>query len=265
LESAQVTRWTLGIAFGLGSAFLLALKGAGQQSAADPPALKEALKKLGVVADALNHSLPSLTCDESAISEGLDRGKVKQHVELTATIRAVRVPGGALDESFVVTAINGKPVSAGSYPLPYYTSGGFDGAMVYFSTARQPCYRYALSAARIDFETAPDVASHAQCHDEGLHGFALLDGDGNVTHIERRVSAGASRELRQVPFAAIDFVPVELNGQMYRLSRHMTSEAFQGRSGARFEATYTNCRLFTVTVKIAPATEAQPSETPASH
>jgi hypothetical protein len=169
-------------------------------------------------------------------------------------MRAVRTPGGRLHESFTLTTVNGKPFSGKDPRLPYYTAGGFDSAMVYFMPAHRACFHYTLSDGRIDFETAADVESLPQCRNDTVHGFALIDVDGNVTHMERTVSAEATRDFHLVPFAAIDFAPVELNGQVFRLSSHMVSAFPEGR----FEATYSDCKLFSVSVTIGPATPVDP-------
>ena len=144
-------------------------------------------------------------------------------------MRAVRVPGGRLLETFTLTTLNGKPHSGGNPPFPFYTSGGFDAAMVYFLPAHQACYRYSLSQGRIDFETSPDFASHPQCRNDAVHGFALMNATGDVTHMERTVPAEVTHELHLVPFAAIDFAPVELKGQVYRLTQHLITEYPDGR------------------------------------
>jgi hypothetical protein len=244
----------------LGTVLLLACSASarGQQGSADDPALQQELHRLGVVAETLDRTLPSLTCLENAVSERIVRGKVKKHVAFTASMRAVRTTTGPLHESFVVTTLNGKSWIGKSAEFPYYTGGGFDSAMVYFMPAHQACYRFSLSGRRIDFETAPDATSHPQCRDDGLHGVALLDADGNVIHLERTVSAEATRDFRLVPFAAIDFAPVSLNGEVFRLSSHMVSEYPEGDSKGRFEATYSDCKLFSVSVKIGPPTPVVP-------
>jgi hypothetical protein len=249
----------------LGAVLLLACPAAAQvpspaAEVSQSPALRSELEQLGVVAEALDRSLPSLTCQETAVSEIIDRGKVKKHVEFSATLRAVRTPGSALKESLSVTTLNGKPHSGANPGFPYFTNGGFDSAMVFFLPERQACYRFSLSPGRIDFETAADVEAHRQCRPDGVQGFALLDGEGNVIHMERHVSAQATNDFHLVPFAAIDFAPVTLNGQVFRLSQHLVSEGSIGRATGRFEATYSDCKLFTVSVKIGPATEVSPGD-----
>ncbi len=59
-------------------------------------------------------------------------------------MRAERTPGGPLHETFIVTTLNGKPWEGKGVRFPYYTSGGFDSAMVYFRPRNQACYRFSL-------------------------------------------------------------------------------------------------------------------------
>ncbi len=85
---------------------------------------------------------------------------------------------------------------------------------------------------------------------EGVYSCSMLT--ATLTHIERTVSANATRDLRLVPFAAIDFAPVELNGEVFRLSSHLVTEFPEGDSKGRFEATYSDCKLFKATSTILP-------------
>ncbi len=248
--------WT-GVA--LYAVLFLPCNSAFSQSQPYPPDLQQLLQRLADVAESLEHSLPSLTCVESGVSEGINKGKVKKHVEFTANMRAIRTAAGALDESFTLTQINGKPYSKSSYSFPFFTRGGFDSALAYFLPTHQACYIFSLSTpSRIDFMIAPDAGSHPPCHSDGLHGFAILDPRGNITHIERTVSEQAVHDFQLTPFASIDFAPVELNGQTYRLSRHIVTEYPHGDNTGRFEATYSGCKLFTASVTILPGTEVVP-------
>jgi hypothetical protein len=217
------------------------------------PALVKELAQLGAAAEELDNALPSFTCKETGTSQVRRGRKVIRDVTFSATLRAHRInEAGAHNETFNLTELNGQPYTGG-YAFPLYVSGGFDKGMRYFSPRLQPCYIYALLPGRIDFATAPDVEEHPQCRNEKLQGFALLDGDGNVTHVERRVPIELANQSRLAPFSAIDFAPVDLNGRIFRLSQHMVSEHSYEQTTARFEVTYTDCKLFVVTVKLLPA------------
>jgi hypothetical protein len=248
-------------AIALCAALLLASRPASPQTAPASPELSQILQRLGDVAQTLEHSLPSFTCIESGVSELYKKKKVKKRVRFTATLRD---PGAGQHESFTLTEINGKPHSKPGYSFPFFSEGGFSSALAYFLPARQPCYVYSLSPGRIEFDTIPDAASHPPCRAEGVHGFALLDTDGNVTHVERSVPAQSTHDFNLTPFAAIDFALVELNGHPYRLSQHIVSELYEDNDTRRFEATYSGCKLFTASVTILPGTQVVPNPTPPS-
>jgi hypothetical protein len=242
------------------SALILGRAAVAQQATPSSPELQQQLQRLAVAAQSLAHSLPSISCVESGSSEALKKGKVKRHVDFTANLRAIRVPGAGLHESFTLTQIDGKPYSKPGYRFPFFAGEGFDAALVYFLPGEQACYTFTLSAGRIDFETVAGAASHPPCRDTGLHGFALVDTNGDVTHVERTVSEQATRDFHLAPFAAVDFAPVELSDRTYRLARHVVSEIHNGDVTRRFEATYSGCKLYTASVTILPPTQVVPDD-----
>jgi hypothetical protein len=225
--------------------------------------LAQELALLGRTAAALEHQLPSFTCQETGTSEVLRGKKVLNRVAFQAAVR-VRPdqPPGSL-ETVTVTELNGAPYRGGDYPFAFYVSGGFGQGMRYFAPAQQACYVYTLRPGRIDFVSAADLAGHPQCRDEGMRGFALLDPAGEVTHLERTVSTDAVRQYQLVPFSAIDFAPVELNGQTFLLSSHLHAEQPAGKMLGVFDVSYTGCRLFRVSVTVGPPTPAEPTGEPA--
>ena len=218
------------------------------------PALKTELMKLGAAADELDKALPSFTCKETGASEVRQPHKKVKSISFVATLRARRTnESGAHNETFTLTELKGEPYS-GAYTFPFYVSGGFDKGMRYFAPRLQGCYEYALLPGKIEFATRPDAGEHPPCRDEKVQGFALLDKDGNVTHLERRVPMDVSDAYRLAPFTAIDFGPVELNGETFRLAQHMVAEHGYEHTTTRFEVAYSECKLFQVTVTIGPAT-----------
>jgi hypothetical protein len=234
---------------------------AAQQATAPPPTtLESTLQRLGEQAVLLQRSLPSLTCMESVVSQEFRHKMVVRSVDFTASLRAVRDGDGEIRESYEFKTVRGQPFTTGGFVMPTYVTGGFSRALRYFSPDQQPCYRYTLKGSRIDFETAPQTPE--ACRTRGTSGFALLDGQGNITHLERRVATRYSEEYHQVPFAALDLTPLTLNGVTYLMTRHLFAEQPEGGATDRFEADYTDCKLFTATVTIGPAVETPDTTAP---
>jgi hypothetical protein len=220
--------------------------------AQQPVILADALQRLGAQATRLEHGLPSLTCMESVISQEFRHKMVARSVDFTASLRAVRTGDGDIRESYEFRTLRGQPFTSGGFVMPIYVAGGFTRSLRYFTPDQQPCYQYTLSGARIDFTTAPSPPEG--CHTRGIVGFALLDDAGSITHLERRVAGRYAEQYRLVPFAVLDFTPLTLNGMTYLMTRHLYAEEPNGGSIDRFEAEYSDCKLFTATVTIGPAT-----------
>jgi hypothetical protein len=225
---------------------------------APSPTLAQELQRLGEAATTLEHALPNFTCQEKAISRALKGKKVTMTTEFVSTLRAQRGADGSLDESFAPTEVNGKPFTTGSFRLPVYISGGFDRAMRYFAPAQQVCYRYSLSPGRIDFAAIDDPALSASCKEATTRGFALLDAEGNVTRVERRVEPEAAQARHEATYAVVDFAAVTLNGRTYRLSQHLYAEMPMFHHPTTFTADYTDCKLFTATVTLHTVPDSAP-------
>ncbi len=211
------------------------------------------LQRLGTAAALVHTSLPNFTCNEAAISEEVRGDKVKRRVDFTASLRVVRDTDGSMVESFQMLTLNGKPMQQGDFKLPIYVNGGFDHVLLYFLPEKQACYRYTYSPGRVDFEAVPHTSAPATCRDEtGMHGFATLNAEGDVTHLERRIPLDVAKAGNLTPFAASDLAATELNGRRYMLSMHFRSETPDGKSLKIFEATYTACRLFGASFTLLP-------------
>jgi len=221
-----------------------------------PLSLDQLLLHLGQGAGDLHRKLPNFTCNESALSQELEQGKVRRHATFTTTIRAQRNAKGVLEEQLGTLTYDVNVFSAIFHhapATPLMVRGGFSQALDYFSTDDQTCFDYRLSGSRIDFTSLP--VEPPACKNSGTEGFALLDENSNVTHLERTVRLEDAVARGQIRFAAIDFAPVELDGQIFRLSHHVVAE-MPGDNGIlrRFTADFSNCKLFTATVTIEPAT-----------
>jgi hypothetical protein len=222
--------------------------------------LQHDLQHIASEANDLYHSLPSFTCEENAVSQAIRNNKVRRNVQLSGSLRMTRDSTGKLSETY--TFKRDRLLFFIPSSLPIYVSGGFDSALSYFSASAQACYRFSLSAGRIDFETRTDPISAHACKERGLRGYVLLNANGNVSHIERTIPADVASPLKVATFAAVDLAPVDLNGHTYQLSRHIVAEMPIIGATGHFEATYTNCHLFTATVTIGPSTQIPPDTTP---
>jgi len=227
--------------------------GGGGMEQSEPAALRAELKKLAATAQMLRDDLPSFTCQETAKSQLLKKKKVKEQVEFAGEVRVQRVEEGRLLEQLNVTQVNGKPFAGGYFHTPIKVEGGFGASLFFFLPEIQPCFDFALTSGRLDFATRPGMLDQPGCDVAGTRrGFALLDADGNVTHMEREVPPETASQFHLVDFNTIDFVSTELGGRAYPLSAKMTADVPADGEVKHFEATYSGCHLFTATVTILP-------------
>jgi hypothetical protein len=232
-------------------------------AATDTPALGSILERLGAAAEAQLHSLPNFTCDEAATSQLIQNHKIRTEVHVQGTVRVVRSADGSINETYTYK----RPFHLLFIPtrIPFYVSGGFDSALSYFLPAAQPCYQFTLSSGRVNFATRSTAVPGHICKERGLTGYVLLNSAGDVTHIQRTLPENIAKPLKIASFAAIDLAPVELNGKAYLLSQHIIATQPLADGEGHFDATYSNCRLFTATVTIGPATEVSPQPPVPTH
>jgi hypothetical protein len=227
------------------------------------PALQDELKKLGQAAQSLERDLPSFQCTETGLSQVIRKNKVKEHVQFVADLRVQRNERDRLMEHLQVTEVNGKRNSGMNFHPPFMVEGGFGESLFFFLPNTQACFNFKLSQGRIEFDSPPGTFDRPECAETGApRGIALLDQDGNVTHLERQVPERYALEMHVVNFTAIDFSPVELDGKLYPLTAKMVADVPRDGEMLHFEATYSGCRLFkatsTVLPDITPVPENQP-------
>lgn len=234
-------------------------------------ALQDELKKLSADAVLLHTDLPGFACTETAVSEAIKKNKnnprkdkVTERVQFVAGVRAQRGEDGRLHESLTLSEVNSKPASGRKFNPPMMVEGGFDQSLDFFLAERQTCFNFTLSEGRIDFVSQPGSFNLAACGEMGApHGFALFDGAGNVSHVERQVPPELSRQVHIADYAASDIVATELNGTMYPLPAKIVAEVPKDGVVLHFEATYTGCHLFkavsTILPGAAPVSEGGPA------
>ncbi len=220
--------------------------------------LQARLARLAAASEDLQKHLPSFACKESLISQELRGSKVKREVRASGELRVLRDGTGKPAEHFMAAQRNGQTITPDRLRAPIYVSGGFANVLDYFKADMQGCFRYSVSGNRIDFESSPDVHTALCDHHSDTRGFALFDGDNDITHLERTVPYEIARQRNAVPYASIDLSRVELGGSSFLLSTHVIAEIPIRKDNLRWEANYSECRLFSVSVTIGPAIPADP-------
>jgi hypothetical protein len=237
--------------------FSLGVAGRCQTEAGGAP-LQVRLAKLAAASLDLQKHLPNFACKESLISQELHGSKVKREVRASGELRVVQDGMGKPIEHFQATERNGQTITPDRLRAPIYVSGGFANVLDYFEADMQACFRYSVSGNRVDFESSPDVHTTLCDHHSETRGFAMFNDDDDITHLERTVPYELARQRNAVPFVSIDLSRVELGGSSFLLSTHVVAEIPMAKDNLRWEANYSECRLFSVSVTIGPATPADP-------
>jgi hypothetical protein len=225
---------------------LLTLPAAAQTAS---PQVAATLDKAATQAEALRQSLPNFTCSVHGHNQDIVKGKVKDAEPFEATIRSLRQPDGQLAESVTFLSVKGKPWREGNH-RPYFVQGAFTEVLSYITPPLAACSNFTQQGDRVDF-AVPDPFPSGCARVRGLHGYFNVDADGNVTHFERTLP-DSDNESDVVPFAAVDLAPVTLDNRTFRLVSHVIGERPFEEVTLRFDADYTDCKLFTTQIKILP-------------
>jgi hypothetical protein len=217
--------------------------------------LRSRLRTLATAAELLESKLPAFACHETFTSQLLQGRKIKRQVTGAGELRVQPDSDGKLDEDFQTTELNGRP--AQGFPrVPIFVEGGFQNAIQLFRPSDQRCFVFTSHGDRLHFQSRPDAPEDTCGRRTGVSGFALFDSSGTLTHIESHTEDAAAVRRHIVPYAALDLSEIQLGGNRFLLSTHVIAERYLGKTSLRWEATYSNCRLYQVTVKIGPAAAA---------
>ena len=232
------------------------------------PAPDELLARLYAYTADYRATLPSLTCDESIVSQRLKHGKVKWEVRVESTLREVRKTIPDHDDPFTEEhtfhTVNGKPPKE-NFEIPYFVQGGFANMVGFAHPERGPCIDYRVlageQAGTVRLEMTPRAdAGSANCAAvfKGYHGTILADTEtGRILHSERTIAPEAATRQREPYFASVDYGPQELGGRSYWLPQRLFTH--DNEDEARMYATYSSCHRFGSEVRILPGvTEAAP-------
>ena len=230
---------------------------------ADDAALNLLLDQVSAHGAAYRATLPSLTADESILSEATGLGIFKQRAQARALFRVVRKsPSDPLVESRQIVELNGKPVAPGQQAhLPLTFQGAFGDALeLFFAPALRPCFVFTLSPTassaqgeQIGFTMRPGGETNPACAHTppGVSGFALVDpATRQIRHLERTVPETAATARRVAGFVSIDYAPTPVGDQSFWLPTRI--EARMGDGKAQFAATYSNYHRFAGTITLLP-------------
>ena len=247
----------------------------GTPAFAQTPAPATLIDRLVANADRYRATLPSLTADESIVTEG-STFFFHQRSTATGTFRVVRSgEGQPLEESRQILTLNGKPVDPGkNVSIPFTLLGGFGRFQEMFFTPRHRiCFTFTLlpkagpgGTQQIAIAGPEDLGSQPGCAPErkGLTGLALVDpASGQIVHLERTVTAEAANNDHLAPFASVDSAPTQVGDQTYWLPTVIIGRFHEGKVKGEFIAHYSNYHRYAASITLLPgATEVDPASPP---
>jgi hypothetical protein len=241
---------------------LLHFRSAGAQQ---PPSLETLLPRLYAYAQNYRATLPSLTCDESIASQVVKNAKVSKEMKIESTLTEVRDRSepDPFTEHHAFKTVDGKPVKP-HFKVPYLMQGGFANGVGFGRPTTQGCFDYHLDSLdggatlRLEADLKPGT-SDPQCNEspDGARKTVLVDAaTGRITHVERTISAKASKQGNEAYFYSIDYGPQKLGDETFWLPVKMISHD-PGDAG-RMIVTYSNFHRFTGEIKVLPGSDPNP-------
>lgn len=250
---------------------------------AGSPALVQILQRLEANLHHYDSTVPSLFCDEHAISEVWPSAPDENTIT-DSVFRLTRTPQPdnrtALVESRDIQRVDGKPATAQSVDGPTLLSGAFEGGLAVVSLNQSACMTYALQPVRrnrpaepyvVRFATDPTPRDPASCLlQESSSGRAIIDrASMQIRRLElttpRHVIASAgygTSALVGKRVLMVDYAPVLLGGQTFWMPSAISMRTTSG-SGTfhltvwTFRATYRNYHKLEVTSRIVPGSESR--------
>lgn len=238
-----------------------------------PPTLREILVRLQANLSHYDADLPSLFCDEHAVSARSQPGPPD---ETTVTdsifrLRRLRLPGEKtiVVESREITTINGKPATSQRITGPTLLSGIFEGGLSVVSLEQSPCMNYVLQRIHPDHSSAPWVIRFStrlsprnsiDCFlDEPSKGRVFIDpASMQITRLEivtphHTINSEGVMGRREL---TVDYEPVRLGSETFRIPSAITMQTISGFGFHRivwsFRATYRNYHRLQVSEQILP-------------
>lgn len=268
------------LAAALALAALLANSAALIAQDARRPTLAEILERLDANLHHYDAAVPSLFCQEHAVSQ-VWPGAANENTVTDSVFRLRRSSAPnhttALEESREIQKVNGKPATSQNIDGPTLLSGVFEGGLAVVSLSQQACMRYELEPVKkrpgapfvIRFATALTPQNSGNCLlQESSKGRAFIDPPSmEITHLElttpHHVIAPAdawSPPVMGKRVLTVDYAPVALGGGTFWLPATITMQAIQGENTFHktiwsFQAAYSNYHKLEVTTRILPGSE----------
>lgn len=230
------------------------------------PANVPLLDRLYAYSDQYSAALPSLSCDESIVSQEVKNGKVKWEVRIESTLRELRKGAPAADDKFPddpfnehhdFHSVDGKPPKP-KFRIPYFVQGGFANGVGFSHPEHQACFDYTITAGeqpgtvRVERTARADSANPVCAKvTPGYHAVTIAEeATGRVLHSERTISEEEVRHGNQAYFASVDYAPRQFGDRTFLLPVKFVSQDLKGEH--RMEATYSNCHRYAGDMKIMP-------------
>ena len=237
-----------------------------------------ALQTLGKVRANLEASiatLPNIDCEEHVRSVGLIDNKVKREVTLDSTMRATRQPDAdEFKEERTLRAVNGKPPKKQrNVSLPLSIAGGFGNSFSpYLALKYEQCHTYALLPSGNDKEMLMEVTGSLEnyrnplCRQFTVETKARFWLDADSAQI-LRMETDSPHAGDAIGFKTLttktEYALVPLGKSSYLLPVRVHAELTRGNSedvAMQYDAEYSNCHRFEVTMKILPGVSEVPEK-----
>jgi hypothetical protein len=241
----------------------------------DSAAALQTLQKVRAKLETSMATLPNIDCDEHVRSVGFIDHKVKRVVTFDATMRATRQPGAEeFKEERTVRTVNGKAVKKQrDVILPLSIAGGFGNSFSpYLALKYEQCHAYELKPSGNDKEMLMEVTgrlenySNPACSEFKVETKARFWLDANSAQLLRMesVSPHAGDTIRfKTLTTKTEYALVPLGTSSYLLPARVHAELALGSSdnaALQYDAEYSNCHRFEVTMKILPGVSEVPAK-----
>jgi hypothetical protein len=223
------------------------------------PSVDELLPRLYAYASEYRAKLPSLSCDESIISQLVVDGKVIKETKIEATLREIRDSGRSdpFIEHHTFKTVDGRPPKS-HFKIPFLVQGGFANALGFSREDTASCFDYRIvsqnGGATLRLDMALKLGStNPRCKDiaEGFKKTVLVDAEtGHITHVERTISPEAAKHAKEVYYASIDYGPQKLGNETFWLPARIYAHDLSGEM--RMFAVYSNFHRYAGEMKIVP-------------